>query len=226
MFSRPSLTIFGAGGYAKAIFDACCAGGVPVAAFAERSPEPGAMFMGLPILAEAAVLTRPDAPHIALGIGDNWLRCRLAGAVQSKRPDVQFCTVRHPAAQISSHAHIGEGTVLLAGCFVGPSASIGRHVTLWSNSVAEHDTVLEECVTLAPGAKTGGQAFIGARAFLGVNASVNDGVRIGADTVVGSQGAVVRDLPPAALAMGVPARVVRMRTPGEPYLERSSERNG
>lgn len=226
MFSRPSLTIFGAGGYAKAIFDACCAAGVPVEAFAERAPEPGATFMGLPILAEAAVLSRPEAPHITLGVGDNWVRFRLAAAVQSKRADVRFCTVRHPSAQVSVHAQIGDGSVLLAGCFVGPSACIGQHVTLWSNSVAEHDTELEDCVTLAPGAKTGGRTFVGARAFLGVNAGVNDGVSIGADAVIGTQAAVVRDLPPCVLAMGVPARVVRTRTPGEPYLERSSQRHG
>lgn len=226
MFSRRSLTIFGAGGYAKAIFDACCAADMPVEAFVERAPEPGARYMGLPVLAEAAVLARPEAPLIVLGVGDNWVRCRLAGIVQSQRPEVQFCTVRHPAAQISSHAHVEQGSVLLAGCFVGPSARIGRHVTLWSNSVAEHDTVLEDCVTLAPGAKTGGEVVIGARAFLGLNASVNDGVHIGEDAVIGSQAAVVRDLPSCALAMGVPARVVRTRTPGEPYLERSSQRNG
>ena len=45
-------------------------------------------------------------------------------------------------------------------------------------------------------------------------------VTIGADTVVGAGAVVLGDLPDRVVAFGVPARVVRDREPGEPYLLR------
>ena len=45
------------------------------------------------------------------------------------------------------------------------------------------------------------------RAFLGVGVRAIPGVSIGADTIVGAGGVVVRDLPDAVLAIGVPAKI-------------------
>jgi len=166
-------------------------------------------------------------PHAGvLAVGDNWQRARLAGAIARKRPDFEFVTVRHPAAVVSSRSRIGMGCVILAQSVVDPDSMVGAHSTLWTHSVVEHECALGEAVTLAPGVKLGGRVRVGDRSFLGLGAVVNDGASVGADVVLGSQSAVVHDIPDNALAMGVPARVVRTRTPGEPYLERSSQRNG
>jgi acetyltransferase-like isoleucine patch superfamily enzyme len=52
---------------------------------------------------------------------------------------------------------------------------------------------------------------IGAGAWLGAGAKVLDGVEIGEAAIVGA-GAVVREsIPPRAVAVGIPARVVRLR---------------
>ena len=50
---------------------------------------------------------------------------------------------------------------------------------------------------------------IGHNAWLGGGVVVGPGVTIGADTVVGAGAVVTTDLPPGALALGTPARVVR-----------------
>lgn len=47
--------------------------------------------------------------------------------------------------------------------------------------------------------------------WLGTGVKVLDGVRIGRDVVVGANGVVTEDLPDGAVAVGVPARVVRKR---------------
>jgi acetyltransferase-like isoleucine patch superfamily enzyme len=52
---------------------------------------------------------------------------------------------------------------------------------------------------------------IGAGAWLGAGAKILDGVAIGDGAIVGA-GAVVRDsVPAAAIAVGIPARVVKHR---------------
>ena len=55
---------------------------------------------------------------------------------------------------------------------------------------------------------------LGENVWLGAGAKVMDGVRIGRDVVVGAGAVVTDDLPDGAVAVGVPARVVRRRDEG------------
>jgi acetyltransferase-like isoleucine patch superfamily enzyme len=56
-----------------------------------------------------------------------------------------------------------------------------------------------------------GGACIGDNVWLGVNVTVLDGVSIGHDAIVAAGSIVTKDIPPYGIAMGVPAKVVRMR---------------
>jgi acetyltransferase-like isoleucine patch superfamily enzyme len=49
---------------------------------------------------------------------------------------------------------------------------------------------------------------IGDDVFLGTQVIVNDGVTIGQGSVIGAGSLVTKDIPPYAIAYGVPARVV------------------
>lgn len=49
-------------------------------------------------------------------------------------------------------------------------------------------------------------------AWLGVGVIVLGGVRIGAGAVIGAGSVVTQDVPDGAIAVGVPARVVKMRS--------------
>ena len=51
---------------------------------------------------------------------------------------------------------------------------------------------------------------------LGFGVIVLDGVTIGKGAAIGAGSLVVQDIPPGAIAMGVPARVLRMRSDFEP----------
>lgn len=57
--------------------------------------------------------------------------------------------------------------------------------------------------------ESGAPVTIGDNAWLGAGVIVCPGVTVGPDTVVAAGAVVTRDLPPAVLAAGVPARVVR-----------------
>ena len=54
---------------------------------------------------------------------------------------------------------------------------------------------------------------IGDGAWIGAGAIVLDGVTVGEGAVVGAGAVVTRDVPPFAVAVGVPTRVVRQREP-------------
>ncbi len=59
---------------------------------------------------------------------------------------------------------------------------------------------------------TQGDIFIGDDSWLGFGVIVLDGVRIGNGAVIGSGAVVTKDIPDNAIAVGVPARVIKMRS--------------
>ncbi len=56
-----------------------------------------------------------------------------------------------------------------------------------------------------------GDTIVGPDVWLGYEARVMPGVRIGAGAIVGATATVARDVPPYAVVAGNPARIVRMR---------------
>ncbi len=95
----------------------------------------------------------------------------------------------------ASRVSIGRDTLLAAYCYV-----IG----------GDHDWSDPAQPVLAQGRKSDG-VTIGAGAWLGAGAKVLDGVSIGDRAVIGA-GAVVKDaIPEAAIAVGMPARVIGSR---------------
>ena len=53
---------------------------------------------------------------------------------------------------------------------------------------------------------------IGDRVWLGANVTVLKGVTIGENTTVGAGSVVTKDLPAGAIAVGVPAKVIRYKS--------------
>ncbi len=51
--------------------------------------------------------------------------------------------------------------------------------------------------------------YIGARCFIGARSIILPGVRIGDGSIVGSGSVVTRDVPPASIVAGNPARIIR-----------------
>jgi acetyltransferase-like isoleucine patch superfamily enzyme len=60
--------------------------------------------------------------------------------------------------------------------------------------------------------KSAGGIVVGDDAWIGTGVIVLDGVRIGCGAVIGAGSVVTSDIPDDAISMGVPARVVRMRS--------------
>jgi len=78
---------------------------------------------------------------------------------------------------------------------VQPFVRIGRNVTLWSgNHIGHHSEIAEDCFIASHVVVSGG-VTIGPRSFIGVNVTIRDHVKIGADCVIGAGALVLNDIP-------------------------------
>jgi acetyltransferase EpsM len=134
---------------------------------------------------------------------------RRVFAEQAAAHGLRFATVVHPSARIPSSASVGEGTIASAGVVVGARALIGRHVLLNRGVLVGHHTTVGDYVSVMPGANIAGSCRVADGAFVAVGAVVVDGVTVGAGSLVGAGAVVIRDVPPQAQVVGVPARVVK-----------------
>ena len=65
------------------------------------------------------------------------------------------------------------------------------------------------------GHRSGLKLVMGDNCWVGANASIVNGVTLGRDAVVAAGAVVTKDVPDFAVVAGVPARVIRMRSPAE-----------
>jgi acetyltransferase-like isoleucine patch superfamily enzyme len=111
---------------------------------------------------------------------------------------------------------IGTGTTVQPRCQFSAykgSIQIGCDVQIAPNCAFypyDHTFAPGELIKKQP-LQTKGGIVVGDDAWLGFGVIVLDGVRIGKGAVIGAGSVVTRDIPDGAIAVGVPARVVRMR---------------
>ena len=121
----------------------------------------------------------------------------------------------HENTSIGSYNHIGNGT-MAANAIIGNYCSIAPYVKLGQ---MEHAISCVSTSTQIFGPKHGvfdftgdiGPAIIEHDVWLAANVVVKQGVTVHTGAVVGAGAVVTKDIPPYAIAVGVPARVIRYR---------------
>lgn len=104
-----------------------------------------------------------------------------------------------PRCQFSAykgHIRIGSGVQIAPNCAFYP----------YNHGYAAGTPIKAQPIS------TKGDLVIGDDAWLGVGVIVLDGVRIGKGTAIGAGSVVVHDIPDGAIAVGAPARVLKMRS--------------
>jgi acetyltransferase-like isoleucine patch superfamily enzyme len=119
---------------------------------------------------------------------------------------------------------IGDHVIVGHGVTVENETTIGDYTKIQTGAYVTAYMTVEDHVFLAPGVYTTNDNFMGrtperfkyrkgpvirAGARVGANTTLLPGVEIGREAFVAAGAVVTRDVPPATLVMGVPARPVR-----------------
>lgn len=104
---------------------------------------------------------------------------------------------------INRHTFIDAILSLKIGrdCAVGPNCYLTDH----DHGLNPNFTPLEQPMIAKP-------TIIGDRVWLGANVTVLKGITIGNDAVIGAGSVVTKDIPQGAIAVGVPAKVIKYKS--------------
>lgn len=102
----------------------------------------------------------------------------------------------------------GDNCFILEDNTIQPFAQIGNNVTLWSGNHIGHDSVIEDHCYLTSQVVVSGRVRIQSYCFLGVNATLRNGITIGASSLIGAGAIIMQDTEEGAVF--VPARSLQL----------------
>jgi len=208
------VAIFGASGcgrgvmpLARQLWAAC---GEPYQLVFVDDQPPATACNGHRVLTYAEWLAQPaSSRHINIAIANSAVRQKL---VQRCAADgVQFFEVRASNVVQLDDVQLGEGAILCPFVTLTSNIRIGKHFHANIYSYVEHDCVIGDYVTFAPGVMCNGNVVVQDHAYVGTGAVIKQGqpgqpLVIGQGAVVGMGAVVTKSVPPGVTVVGNPAR--------------------
>ena len=187
--SKPSLTLIGAGGHARACIDVIEQHGqYQIAGLVGMPDELNTLHVGYAVIATdndlATLLKAHQYAFITIGqIQTPDHRIRLYQ--RATELGFQLPVIIAPTAYVSLHATIGAGTIVMHGAIVNAGASVGNNCIINTRALVEHDAIVADHCHISTGAILNGDVHVGAGSFVGSGSVVKEGVTLGQRSVVG-----------------------------------------
>jgi acetyltransferase-like isoleucine patch superfamily enzyme len=145
------------------------------------------------------------------------------GAVVFAGAEIGEGSIVGDQAYVRERSQIGPGSVIGRGSVVDNDVRVGARVRVQTGVYLTAFTIVEDDVFVGPGASTTNDdtmnrhsaetplrgATLRRACRVGGSVVLTPGIEVGEEAFVAAGAVVTRDVPPRAVAMGVPARVVR-----------------
>lgn len=155
-----------------------------------------------------------DDKYVLIAIANSQIREKIAN--QLLMDAIHLWTVQADNTVMMDNIEIGEGSALSPFVSITSNIKIGKcfHANLYS--YVEHDCVIGDYVTFAPGVKCNGNIHIEDHAYIGSGAVIKQGTPdkplvIGKGAVIGMGAVVTKSVPAGVTVVGNPARILERK---------------
>ena len=179
--------------------------------FVDDQP-PSTFVNGQKVLTYSEWLSEPaNDRFINVAIANSQVREKIVQRCESD--GVNFFEVRATNVVELDDVQLGEGAILCPFVTLTSNVKIGRHFHANLYSYVEHDSIIGDYVTFAPGVMCNGNVHIEDYVYIGAGAVIKQGLPgaplvIGRGAVVGMGAVVTKSVPPGVTVVGNPARVM------------------
>lgn len=218
-----NVIIFGASGHGSVVLD-CLEkeGKYNVVGFVDSYKSKGYRINGYQVLGSEIdlpyLINRFNVSGGIVAIGDNWTRKLIVDKISKVVPNFNFINTIHPKAILGKDVLLGCGNVFMPGAIVNANSIIHDFCIINTNSSLGHDGIMDSFSSLAPSVCAGGGLKLGRFSAISLGVNIINGIEIGEHAVIGAGSLVVDDFGDKLVVYGSPARIIRNRTIGEPYL--------
>lgn len=217
------LIILGAGGFAReaaAWVNQSQGTEYKLIGFYDEFSDNHKTILDLPVLNDLRSFARAD---FIVGVGDPKLKQKFMA--QARTAGMNACKpIIHQSCILGDHVSMGYGSILCPNVTITCNVYIGPGVIINIGSTVGHDSEVLDYTTISPGANISGNVKIGHLSYIGTNACIREGVKIGCEAVVGMGAVVLKDVETKDTVIGNPARsrpvlvpndnLVALHTPG------------
>jgi len=174
-------------------------------------------FDGLPLVAFDRVAERYPPREYAMFIALSYARMndvRAAKYTEAKALGYQLASYVSSRCSFLTAVPPGDNCFILEDNTVQPFVRIGNDVTLWSGNHIGHDSTIDDHCFISSHVVVSGHVDVQRNCFIGVNATLRNGITVADYTLIGAGAVVMKD---------TLARSVYIASRTRPFDKRSDE---
>ena len=138
-----------------------------------------------------------------IAIGDNNIRKRVA---EETLGEIKYIKVIADSANIQN-IEVGEGSQILHGAVIQTGTQIGKHSIINTAASIDHDCMIKDFTFIGPNATLCGGVRIGEGSFIGAGAIILPYIKIGKNCTIGAGSVVTKNIEDGVTAYGNPAKI-------------------
>ncbi|XOQ58580.1 MAG: Acetyltransferase [Clostridium sp.] len=212
--SMKKIVIVGAGGHCKVIVDIIRSiNQYEIVGITDKNIK--GKLLDIPILGNDSILKElydSKVNYAFIGIG-GLKNINIRNEIYNKLKKIGFKlpVLIHKKAIVSTYAKIHEGTCVMAGAIINAGTDIGRNCIINTGSIIEHDCKIGNNTHISPNSAIAGGVNIGFNTHIGIGSSIIQQRIIGNNVTIGAGAVVIDNIPNNSVAVGVPAKVIKIK---------------
>jgi sugar O-acyltransferase (sialic acid O-acetyltransferase NeuD family) len=186
-----------------------------VAFTVDRDYRDATSLLGLPVI-DFEEVERHHAPSaFKMFVAVSYARMnqvRAAKYAEAKAKGYELLTYVSSRCSFLTKEPIGDNCMVQEDNTVQPFVKIGNNVTLWSGNHIGHDSTIEDHCFIASHVVVSGRVQVGSYSFIGVNATLRNGITIAPRSLIGAGAVILKNTEEGGVYVPAEGRVLARKS--------------